>query len=52
MKTISLVIPFYNTSRYLLDAVKYAIDDDFISEIIINDDRSTCLLYTSPSPRD
>tara|TARA_B100001989_G_C24548927_1_gene472867 strand:- start:834 stop:1586 length:753 start_codon:yes stop_codon:yes gene_type:complete len=41
MKTISLVIPFYNTSRYLLDAVKYAIDDDFISEIIINDDRST-----------
>lgn len=40
MKTISLAIPFYNTSKYFLDCIKYAIDDDFVSEIVVNDDCS------------
>lgn len=40
MKPISLAIPFYNTSKYFLDVIKYALDDDFISEICINDDAS------------
>ena len=41
MKTISLAIPFYNTSKYFLECIKYAIDDDFVSEIVVNDDCST-----------
>jgi len=41
MKTITLAIPFYNTSKYFLNAIKYAIDDDFVSEICVTDDRST-----------
>lgn len=40
MKTISLAIPFYNTSKYFLDCIKYAVDDDFVSEIVVNDDHS------------
>ena len=40
MKKISLAIPFYNTSQYFLDCIKYAVDDDFVSEIIVNDDCS------------
>ena len=40
MKTISLAIPFYNTSRYFLDCIKYALEDDFVSEIVVNDDCS------------
>jgi len=38
---ISLAIPFYNTSKYFLDCIRYCIDDNFVSEIIINDDQST-----------
>ncbi|MFZ9376982.1 MAG: glycosyltransferase, partial [Candidatus Fonsibacter ubiquis] len=41
MKKISLGIPFYNSSKYFLDCIKYSIDDDFIGEIIVNDDNST-----------
>ena len=40
MKTISLAIPFYNTSRYFLDTIKYALEDDFVSEIVVTDDGS------------
>lgn len=40
MKNISLAIPFYNTSRYFNDCIKYAIDDEFVSEIVVNDDCS------------
>jgi len=39
--TISLCIPFYNTSKYFLDCIKYSIDNTFINEIIVNDDFST-----------
>jgi glycosyltransferase involved in cell wall biosynthesis len=38
---ISLTIPFYNTSKYFLDCIRYSIDDDFVSEIIVNDDQSS-----------
>lgn len=38
---ISLAIPFYNSSRYFLDCIKYSIDDDFVSEIVVNDDQSS-----------
>jgi len=41
MKQISLAIPFYNTSKYFNDCIKYAIEDDFISEIVVNDDCSS-----------
>ena len=41
MKTITLAIPFYNTSKYFLDAIQYAVDDNFISEISVTDDCST-----------
>jgi len=41
MKTITLAIPFYNTSKYFLDTVQYAVDSDFISEICVTDDCST-----------
>jgi len=41
MSKISLAIPFYNTSKYFLDATKYAIDNDFINEIVVNDDGSS-----------
>ena len=40
MKTITLAIPFYNTSKYFLDAIQYAVDDNFVSEISITDDCS------------
>jgi glycosyltransferase involved in cell wall biosynthesis len=39
--SISLAIPFYNTSKYFLDCIRYCIDDDFVSEIVVNDDQST-----------
>ena len=41
MDKISIAIPFYNTSRYFLDCLKHTIDDDFVSEIVVNDDQST-----------
>jgi glycosyltransferase involved in cell wall biosynthesis len=40
MKNITLAIPFYNTSQYFTECIKYAIDDDFVSEIVVNDDGS------------
>ena len=40
MDKISIAIPFYNTSKYFLDCLKHTIDDDFVSEIVVNDDQS------------
>jgi hypothetical protein len=40
MKSISLAIPFYNTSKFFLDCIKYSIDNEFVSEIVVNDDCS------------
>jgi glycosyltransferase involved in cell wall biosynthesis len=40
MKTIALAIPFFNTSEYFLDCIKYALEDSFVCEIIVNDDCS------------
>lgn len=47
MKSISLAIPFYNTSKYFLDCTQHAIDDDFVSEILISDDCSDDIQYHS-----
>jgi len=41
MNNITLAIPFYNTSQYFIDCIKYALDDDFVSEIVVNDDCSS-----------
>lgn len=41
MKSISLAIPFYNTSKFFLDCIKYSLDNQFVSEIVVNDDCST-----------
>lgn len=40
MNKITLAIPFYNTSRYFLDCIKYSINDNFVDEIVVNDDCS------------
>jgi len=41
MNEISLAIPFYNTSRYFQEAIEYALNNDFVKEIVVNDDCST-----------
>lgn len=41
MNNITLAIPFYNTSQYFTDCIKYALEDDFVSEIVVNDDCSS-----------
>lgn len=41
MNNITLAIPFYNTSKYFLDCIRYSLDDNFIFEIVVNDDFST-----------
>jgi len=41
MNKITLAIPEYNTSQYFIDCVKYALEDDFVDEIIVNDDCSS-----------
>lgn len=41
MNKITLAIPTYNTSQYFLDCILYAIEDDFIEEIVVNDDFSS-----------
>lgn len=40
MDKLSLAIPFYNTSRYFNDCIQYSLENDFISEIVVNDDCS------------
>lgn len=40
MKEISLAIPFYNTSQYFLECIQYALENKFVSEIVVNDDCS------------
>lgn len=41
MNKITLAIPFYNASKYFLDCIKYSIDNEFVDEIVVNDDNST-----------
>lgn len=41
MNKITLAIPFYNTSKYFMDCIKYSLEDDFIEEIVVNDDHSS-----------
>jgi hypothetical protein len=44
---ITLAIPFYNSSRYFLDVIKYTSDNSFVSEIVVNDDFSSDEDYTN-----
>jgi glycosyltransferase involved in cell wall biosynthesis len=41
MKEITLAIPFYNTSHYFKEAVELSLENDFVKEIVVNDDEST-----------
>jgi hypothetical protein len=41
MNKITLAIPEYNTSQYFTDCIKYALEDNFVNEIIVNDDCSS-----------
>jgi hypothetical protein len=41
MDKISLGIPFYNTSQYFLECIGYSLDNEFVSEIVVNDDCSS-----------
>ena len=38
---ITLAIPFCNTSSYFQKAVELALNDDFVKEIVVNDDHSS-----------
>ena len=40
MNEITLAIPFYNTSQYFKEAVEIALNNDFVKEIVVNDDGS------------
>lgn len=40
MNRITLAIPFYNTSKYFYEAIEYALNNDFVKEIVVNDDCS------------
>ena len=41
MDVISLAIPFYNTSQYFQEAIECALNNDFVKEIVVNDDCSS-----------
>jgi hypothetical protein len=41
MKEITLAIPFYNTSQYFKEAIQFSLNNDFVKEIVVNDDFST-----------
>jgi glycosyltransferase involved in cell wall biosynthesis len=41
MNEITLAIPFYNTSHYFREAVEYSLDNEFVKEIVVNDDGSS-----------
>lgn len=47
MNNFTLAIPFYNTSKYFLDCIKYSLDNDFIKEIVVNDDFSSDEEYSN-----
>jgi len=41
MKEITLAIPFYNTSSYFKEAVELSLYNDFVKEVVVNDDGSS-----------
>jgi len=41
MNEITLAIPLYNTSHYFKEAVKLALNNDFVKEIVVSDDGSS-----------
>ena len=53
---VSVIVPVYNASKYLEACIESILNQNNKSfELLLIDDGSTdssCLLYTSPSPRD
>ena len=55
MKLLTFTIPCYNSQDYMRHCIESILPGGEDVEILIVDDGSkddTCLLYTSPSPRD
>ena len=51
-RPISVVMVSYMTGPALMEAITAVLADRDIHELIVVDNGNTCLLYTSPSPRD
>ena len=51
---ISVIVPVYNVERYLRRCVDSILHQNTTRrlQVLAVEDGSTCLLYTSPSPRD
>jgi glycosyltransferase involved in cell wall biosynthesis len=47
MKKITVAIPFYNSAKYIEDAIKIPLIDKRVDEIIIHDDRSDTFEFNS-----
>ena len=41
MKEITLALPFYNTSKYFKQAIELSLNNEFVKEIVVNDDASS-----------
>ena len=51
-RQVSVIVPVYNTEKYLRRCLESLVHQTLKDlEILVVDDGS-CLLYTSPSPRD
>ncbi len=44
--TITVAIPYYNSRKYLEQAVELLLESDFVSEIVVHDDCSTDEIYS------
>ena len=52
-KLLTIAIPTYNGANTISNMLEILLPQcDERVEILISDNASTCLLYTSPSPRD
>ena len=50
---VSVIVPVYNVEQYISKCIESIQSQTYKElEIILVNDGSTCLLYTSPSPRD
>ena len=52
-KPLTMIVPAFNEEVTIVESVTGLINCDYPRfEIVVVNDGSTCLLYTSPSPRD